>query len=368
VKEDKFLDGISNIDADVVQDFVSMDNELKKKNNKSKAWIRLGAAAACIALIVGAVFIVPAMRDDAPEIPPDHTMLNNDTDNTLPSEDTTVSSDTDVTSQPEDTTVSEDTSDTLPPEDTTSPPAETTADRGEDTTAPPEDTTVNNEPDYVPNETYYLQWKDVGEYFGVKTNTSLPADLPYKEGFCEVKSEKYGSYEEGISNVPQDRIGNKIDNIVIRTGWRYSLTGEESDIYEVNADVYEIDGISPDIAVAVKYLKKPVGDNTEYYYMYLNPDCNADSIYDFLGMYNAEAYLKLGSRVYIFPNGESSNSYNYEVYDEAIDDIKNLILNLTSTACYNKYTEDNIKAIEKIGENREDLTFGIDGAVVKVNN
>ena len=30
------------------------------------------------------------------------------------------------------------------------------------------------------------------------------------------------------------------------------------------------------------------------------------------------------------------------------NDIKNLILNLTSTACYNKYTEDNIKAIENI--------------------
>ena len=207
MKEDKFLDGISNIDADVVEDFVSMDNELKKKNNKSKAWIRLGAAAACIALIVGAVFIVPVIRDDAPEIPPDHTMLNNDTDNTLP---------------PQDTTASEDTSGTLPPDDTTSPPAETTADRGEETTAPPEDTTVNNEPDDVPNEAYYIQWSDVGEYFGVKTNSSSSAALLYKTAFCEIKSGRYVSYEEGSDNVSEDRIGNKIDSIVVRTGWRYS--------------------------------------------------------------------------------------------------------------------------------------------------
>lgn len=351
MKENKFLDAVGNVDDDVVERFVSMDNELQKKADSSKSkvgWLRIGAMAACFILIVGAVITVPRLNNtDEPGIPPNHTVLNNDTSTYLPPDDTTLGDVTDVNLPPKDTTVDSTADTTLPPEttvadsstDTTSPP---------ETTASPEDTTAADTPNDWQNDVRYLSWEDVSSFFGSKSNTQLPVDMPYKEAFCEIKSGKYASYEEGSDNVSVEHIGNKIDSIVVRTGWRYSYTGEESDTYEVNADVYEIDGISTDIAVAVKYLEKPVGNGTEYYNMYLNPRCSADSIYDFFEMYNAEAYLTLGSRVYIFPNGESSNSLNYEIYDEAIDDIKNLILNLTSTACYNKYTEDNIKAIENI--------------------
>ena len=65
MKENEFLDGISNIESDVVERFVSMDNRLQKNANRSKiksAWLRLGAVAACFALIVGAVMVVQMLR------------------------------------------------------------------------------------------------------------------------------------------------------------------------------------------------------------------------------------------------------------------------------------------------------------------
>ncbi len=65
MKENEFLDGISNIESDVVERFVSMDNRLQKKANRSKTrgrWLRLGAVAACLALIVGAVMVVQMLR------------------------------------------------------------------------------------------------------------------------------------------------------------------------------------------------------------------------------------------------------------------------------------------------------------------
>ena len=47
MKENEFLDGVSNIDSDVVERFVSMDNKLQKKAKKSKGiWLRFGAIAA----------------------------------------------------------------------------------------------------------------------------------------------------------------------------------------------------------------------------------------------------------------------------------------------------------------------------------
>ena len=66
MKENEFLDGISNIESDVVERFVSMDNRLQKNANRSKiksAWLRLGAVAACLALIIVSVMFVQMLRD-----------------------------------------------------------------------------------------------------------------------------------------------------------------------------------------------------------------------------------------------------------------------------------------------------------------
>ena len=81
MKENEFLDGVSNIEPDVVERFVSMDNKLQKKANKSKTkgiWLRFGALAACFLLIVSAVIVVPMLREGDPGVivPPDET--NND--------------------------------------------------------------------------------------------------------------------------------------------------------------------------------------------------------------------------------------------------------------------------------------------------
>ena len=81
MKENEFLDGVSNIEPDVVERFISMDNKLQKKANKPKTkgmWLRFGAIAACFLLIVSAVIVVPMLREADPGVivPPDET--NND--------------------------------------------------------------------------------------------------------------------------------------------------------------------------------------------------------------------------------------------------------------------------------------------------
>ncbi len=82
MKENEFLDGVSNIESDVVEHFVSMDNMLQKKANKPKSqriWLRFGAIAACFVLILSAVIVVPILREDDPGIIP-----NPDNDSNIP--------------------------------------------------------------------------------------------------------------------------------------------------------------------------------------------------------------------------------------------------------------------------------------------
>lgn len=71
MKEQEFLDGVSQIEADVVESFVAMDARLQRKAGRSKAriiWTRIGAVAACFAVILSAVMILPMLGGGLPEI------------------------------------------------------------------------------------------------------------------------------------------------------------------------------------------------------------------------------------------------------------------------------------------------------------
>ena len=70
MKENEFLDGVSNIEPDVVERFISMDNKLQKKPKTKGIWLRFGAIAACFLLIVSAVIVVPLLREDDPGVIP----------------------------------------------------------------------------------------------------------------------------------------------------------------------------------------------------------------------------------------------------------------------------------------------------------
>lgn len=71
MREQEFLDGVSLIEADVVESFVAMDARLQRKAGRSKArviWTRIGAVAACLAVVLCAVMILPMLGVGSPEV------------------------------------------------------------------------------------------------------------------------------------------------------------------------------------------------------------------------------------------------------------------------------------------------------------
>ena len=63
MKENEFLDGVSNIEPDVVERFVTMDNKLQSRSKRSrKIWIRVLALAACVALVIGVIATVVLLQ------------------------------------------------------------------------------------------------------------------------------------------------------------------------------------------------------------------------------------------------------------------------------------------------------------------
>lgn len=71
MREQEFLDAVSHIEADVVESFVAMDARLQRKAGRSKSkviWIRIGSVAACFAVVLCAVMILPMLGVGSPEV------------------------------------------------------------------------------------------------------------------------------------------------------------------------------------------------------------------------------------------------------------------------------------------------------------
>ena len=71
--------------------------------------------------------------------------------------------------------------------------------------------------------------------------------------------------------------------------------------------------------------------------------------------------------IYIF-NVQKSDSINFKTHYESLLYLERLGFNVNPVKILCQNIEEAIEAIKKIGDSRDKLTFGIDGAVVKVNN
>ena len=221
---------------------------------------------------------------------------------------------------------------------------------------PPNDTTNNENPGNIRP----LHWDDVSSLFGVKNNSGTAAEM-YEKVFYEITTGVYSNYKSGRT-ISDDYVGEKIDSVVIKTGWYQSWNDEERDVYEVNADVYEINGVDSKVAVAIKYLEKTIADTTDDFYVYANLYSEAETVSAFLEMYNAETYMSVATNAYIKNfNKDGSTSSLYKINEDALREIKTIIMKQTSTTSYNKYTNADIQAIENIVEDcKQRLQLTID--------
>ena len=71
--------------------------------------------------------------------------------------------------------------------------------------------------------------------------------------------------------------------------------------------------------------------------------------------------------IYIF-NVQKSDTKEFRTHSESLDYLENIGFNVNPIRILCKNLDEVIKAIEKIGSRREKISFGIDGAVIKVNN
>ena len=104
-------------------------------------------------------------------------------------------------------------------------------------------------------------------------NPTLPLDnLTVTEKYYDygIKDGAFAAYIGG-EVIAEDRIGNKIEDVIVTAGWKNN-DGEWISAEELKAEVYEIEGVKRDVGVALKFIDEGDAVSTSDYYEIMHPD------------------------------------------------------------------------------------------------
>ena len=111
---------------------------------------------------------------------------------------------------------------------------------------------------------------------------------PYSRYKYAVDDGKYSGYVQGKA-IADKYVGGKLEDVTVTAGWVYTNGGEFRRADEhARAEIDESKGVSPDTAVAIKFLDKLEAQTTDMYYVIMDPaaDLTPVSVY----VINEEAF------------------------------------------------------------------------------
>lgn len=93
----------------------------------------------------------------------------------------------------------------------------------------------------------------------------------YEKGyFYSIDQGPFSSYVGG-KVIAEDKIGNKISDVLVTAGWKNAAGEWIHETEKLRGEVYTINGVSNDVAVALKFLDKGEAVTTTHFYVLLNP-------------------------------------------------------------------------------------------------
>lgn len=95
-----------------------------------------------------------------------------------------------------------------------------------------------------------------------------------------VSDGEFSTYVSG-KVISENNIESKFDDVSVSAGWKNSFD-EWLTTETLRAEVYLINGISKDVAVALKFIDKGDTLTTTHYYVIMNPDADLSSVQDYI--------------------------------------------------------------------------------------
>lgn len=104
-----------------------------------------------------------------------------------------------------------------------------------------------------------------------------------RQYFYEVDEGHFSTYVRGRV-ISEDKVGEKISDVTVTAGWEKWVGSELTETVSTEnlcAEVYMIDGISNDVAVALKFIDKGEAVTTNHYYVIMNPEADLTAVEDY---------------------------------------------------------------------------------------
>lgn len=104
----------------------------------------------------------------------------------------------------------------------------------------------------------------------------------YEKGYFYGIDEGTFSTYVGGKVITEDKIGRKISDVSVTAGWKNDA-GEWIDATEkLRGEVYTIEGVSENVAVALKFIDKGEAVTTTHYYVIMNPGEDLTLVEDYI--------------------------------------------------------------------------------------
>ena len=107
-------------------------------------------------------------------------------------------------------------------------------------------------------------------------------EFQYESGyFYQINEGSYSTYIGG-KVIAEDNIGKKIADVNLMAGWKNAKGEWKSETEALRGEVYAIDGVSNDVAVALKFIDQGEAVTTTHYYVIMNPNADLTAVEDYI--------------------------------------------------------------------------------------
>ena len=116
----------------------------------------------------------------------------------------------------------------------------------------------------------------------VPPNNGSENEYQYESGyFYQINEGAYSTYVGG-KVIAEDKIGNKIADVNLTAGWKDDKGEWKSETEALRGEVYAINGVSSDVAVALKFIDQGEAVTTTHYYVIMNPYADLTPVEDYI--------------------------------------------------------------------------------------
>ena len=149
----------------------------------------------------------------------------------------------------------------------------------------------------------------------------------YNKWFFEIQNSPYSGYSRGMV-IDAALVGDEIGEVTVKQYNHIYPENKDEDISYKKAVLYEIKGVSPEVAVCLKYTEKSEASSTEHYYRYAKTDIDAATLADYFEKTAAKTYGDITRISVIIPN-KDTYTYNNDAAHTA--ELFDMLLGLDGT-------------------------------------